>query len=677
MSPATLPYEVLLEIFSYTERKTIVQCSCVCKSWNQPALTSLFQELYLHDGHDIVKQDLDETSKGQKYFKYCGNVKTLKIKERPFDASRTTGEEYMFTRQQFIKLLEYMPNLQTLDLSLSSGDIYLKFILESDSIKCLNHIQTISPAFSKFYFPVCFKYRTSIVNLRIESWTHSTSFGPQAYPTLTVLSHFTALKNLSLRFRQNQFPMLSDLLGAFPNLLALKIGTNSYFRHLYLGDFVPNRLVGNIRPPIDLLFRDGNVDPQDNFIQTSLPQIITPPRNVTLHNATKNTQCITVESLTLGVPETSGKQIIDIATSISNRLQNLYLLIDMELNEWVRIVGMDNALKLMRRMATMNNAIIYFKIYDFQQSRYTRSNMTDHFTMFNAFRGCDTTCAAIYGYRSIINDPLLFEYGLKRCDYYRQNINGTRTIIIALPDVTSSIIGPEIFNSLTIYIAEPDSELTHMFLEYALVNCSKLQSYTFINLCRGPEQIRLQLRRNQNRENDFHDSQDVIERLTVLVIEGCIPPRRTMERINHYLPHIELLCLSGTKYRMSGEITGPIDTTSLKGLKRFYMDLRKAYCWIHMKYTDGTEAYYHFTSRYHSFKEVTVNVFHGNGASRVKDRRRIRKTTILCNKETAIVFFYGEKFVVAEIEKGQLHDYINFNSDYKNLNFLPKMLVPL
>ncbi|KAG2208555.1 hypothetical protein INT47_010251 [Mucor saturninus] len=657
MSPATLPYEILLEIFSYTDRKTIVQCSCVCKSWNQPALISLFQELYLYFGHnDIVKQHLDETANGQKYFKNCSNVKTLNIKEiGRLDVYKKSEEEYTFTQQQFIKLLEYMPNLRTLDLSAASGDIYLKFILESDSIKCLNHIQTISPAFSKFHFPVCFKYRTSIVNLRIESWTHSTSFGPQAYPTLTVLSHFTALRNLSLCFRLNQFPKLSDLLGAFPNLLTLEIVHRRYF--------IPNRFVGNIRLPIDFFFGDGDVEPQDNFIQTSIPQIITPPinvnqNNVTQNNITKNTQCITVESLTLDVPELSRKQIIDITTSISTRLQNLCLLIDMELNKWIRIVGTDNALKLMRRMATINYAIIKFKSYGFQQSRYGRSDMTDHFTMFNAFRGCDTTCAAIYGYRSVINDPLLFEYGLKRCDYYRQNIDGTRRILITLPDVKSSIIGPEIFNNLTIDIAEPDSELTHKFLK-----------------C--PEQIRFQLRRNQNPENGFHDSQDVIERLTILAIEGCIPPSRTMERINYYSPHIELLCLSGTKYEMSGELTGPIDTTSFKSLKRFYMDLRKAYCWIHIKYTDGNEAYYHFTSRYHSFKEVTVNVFHGNGVSRVKNRRRIRKTTILCSKGTVIVFFYGEKFVVAEIEKGQLHDYINFNSDYKNKNFLPEMLVPL
>ncbi|KAI7864213.1 uncharacterized protein EV154DRAFT_534232 [Mucor mucedo] len=459
-----------------------------------------------------------------------------------------------------------MPNLQTLNLETFHREKYLEFILKSNSTQCLNHIQAIvstqscsySSAYrSEFYFPVCYKYRATLIELDLEDLYSGYHYDK----TLTLLSHFISLKTLCLRNPLDESLTIADLLKASPNLVTLDI---------------------------------------DRRVHIFRPSASTAPSYYLNQNKSKNT---VIKKLVLAMPSVPKGEIIYINDCLSTQLQHLIVDLDTDLNEWIGIVGIENVLKLVKRMGTMKQSALTFG----SRTQPIQSNMTNYFKVFSAFKQDNLTCTAVYGKKSALRNKSLFEYGLQKCDYYRQTEDGQRVIEIALPDTSYSTIGPKNFNGLTIELNEPDSELAPAFLKYAMVNCPGLWRYDYINSANS-HRIRIQVRRNPAQPYVIGDFTNEKEMLTVLATGSVIPSKLIMDQIAFCLPHIEIYSVSEASYRWLNNVNHPIDTTAFKNLKRFYLDLGRFYVGVHIEYTDGDKTHYLFEDSYQTLKENLFSV---------------------------------------------------------------------
>ncbi|GAA5806350.1 hypothetical protein HPULCUR_011883 [Helicostylum pulchrum] len=140
-------------------------------------------------------------------------------------------------------------------------------------------------------------------------------------------------------------------------------------------------------------------------------------------------------------------QLTDLTVTICS--QNVF--------NWIDIVGMEPALRLMEKAGSIEETSIDFLgCEEYQVQANDENNMTKYFKLLNSFRGArQTQCIANFneaipetshlGYSFSYNSPdmLFVTYNLQISDLY-----GSNTADMAVPDNTSSIIGPEIFHIL-------------------------------------------------------------------------------------------------------------------------------------------------------------------------------------------------------------------------------------
>ncbi|KAG2203483.1 hypothetical protein INT47_008210 [Mucor saturninus] len=247
-----------------------------------------------------------------------------------------------------------------------------------------------------------------------------------------------------------------------------------------------------------------------------------------------------------------------------------------------------------------------------------------------------STCAANFGNTTALQDRHLFEYALQKCDYYRETEDGVHVIEIALPDISTSIIGPEIFKSLRVEICEPDEALAAKFLQYAMTNCPALEKYDYDNLVYLNESIRIQLRSNRDSRAMSSDDISVKRKMTMLVTGSSVPSKSVINEIASHAPLIEMYSASHISHKWVNELNHPIDMTAFTHLTRFYLNLGRFFSRVCIKFADsGNESYYEFDSDDHRFYEILSikDEYEESKNIRGQCERQERKfmATIICN----------------------------------------------
>ncbi|KAI7890323.1 uncharacterized protein EV154DRAFT_511732 [Mucor mucedo] len=651
MSAASLNLEILLCIFSHVDKSTLEQCDKVCKNWKHAASKSTL----------LQQVELDITNIPEmKTILSLGSTNLLKELSRYSLIKKLTLHNDMYNPDcviaplQFAKLLGYLPKLQVLELRTKHYEKYMKVVSSLDPAVYLRHIQDITPPEffsyarihpSEHHFQACYRFRATLTILHMVGWMKHTRVTKIDYEnTWLLLSHFTALRQLHLRHPLDDTLTIERLLEASPNLNYLFIDVN--------------------------LAQSGY--PVENNVASD---------DVLAQNKPKNT---TLTKLFLMMPSVSRSDITYINDRVSDQLQDIVMFFNTDLNEWIESVGMDNAVKLAKRASHIDNVSITFKKKDFchggNRSKTNVSNMTNYFKLFNVFRVQIPTCDANFGNTSALQDRHLFEYALQKCDYYRETEDGEHVIEIALPDISTSIIGPEIFKSLRVEICEPDEALVAKFLQYAMTHCPALEKYDYNNFIYSNESIRIQLRSNQDARAMSSNNISVKRRMTMLVTGSGVPSKSVMDEIASHAPLIEMYSVNHISHTWVSELNHPIDITGFIHLTRFYLDLGRFFSRVCIKFADsGNESYYEFDSDDHRFYEILSikDEYEESKNIRGQCERQERKfmATIICNQNTTLVFRYGESSIVGEVKEGQLCDYVSSSPQLKSKCYLLEKVV--
>ncbi|KAG2214331.1 hypothetical protein INT47_000887 [Mucor saturninus] len=491
------------------------------------------------------------------YFRYGLFTKKLTIgndKEefihysRGLDENLVKEDDCRFDKEDWVQLLEYLPNLQELDLSCScNGEIYLQHIYETDSKKALLKIQEIKPIdqnpFSfrrellSLLFAVCYKYRESITTLKVAFFDPVFSFGFISGHVTTLLNDFKRLTCLTFTNECDESLTTLDLQASCPLLVSLA----------YYSDYnVPDDTIKDIL---------------DNEASNA-----------------KNVKCSLKKMVISGasIPKYYSRYIIDYVSPYLDVFNlNMY---EHDMYDWVDYIGYENALNLLRNMNTIEEAGVRWhpdKYYE-RTSTDTGSDATIFFTLLNAFKGDKQLyCKADYGdfrspHKGMVHtkDELRVEYGLSYHDYLQINENvqndsdedgdeetdvrpSNRTVHIKLPDTSISSIGPEIIHHLSVTMCNSNPDLPVNFLRYAFLNCPNLQYFfyysmndPYYHICIG-NSIDIGSH-SQEKKNSLTNTAQ--ENITVAKFQNMLPSEEIMELLNTYSPRIETI-VCGCKNR--------------------------------------------------------------------------------------------------------------------------------
>ncbi|GAA5805284.1 hypothetical protein HPULCUR_010799 [Helicostylum pulchrum] len=256
-------------------------------------------------------------------------------------------------------------------------------------------------------------------------------------------------------------------------------------------------------------------------------------------------------------------QLTDLAIKISD--QNIF--------NWIDIVGMELALRLMEKAGSIEKNFIRFgDSEEYQVQANNESNMTKYFKLLNSFRRTrQTLCIAIfndpvsktsasgYSFKYDVFNRLFVTYGLYRNDLYESNYAN-----MAVPDKTSSIIGLEIFHALEFNLLGlyDDDDDIYRVLNYSLPNCPRLQSLNIMFNDSIFLKSSLSLRHKEGKISSDQANGDI----NFLQMEIIRPSKDLVDLVTTHLHNIEIVSLNakGWSRRYNGPV---IDLTGLKKLK--------------------------------------------------------------------------------------------------------------
>ncbi|KAG2200391.1 hypothetical protein INT47_002305 [Mucor saturninus] len=317
----SLPIELLNNVLSPLDEATISRCALVCKAWELPARKLQYTTLQLHNWRIyLAKQNLAKRDGEQAdYFKSCVHIKELAIADACVNKFRRHSiqnyrgyiviEKCSFTKEEFLQLLEYASN----NISLATNRVFAKELLD-------------------LYFSVCYKYRTSITELKLENRHRVTVLNSQRDNTLTFLSHFPALTHLRLISFHDPEMEIFDLHQACSNLALLEFTSQNDFL-----DNIPDN------------FDHAKFHTTLKNLRLLVPII---PKNYLMHTYTQ-LDSLHMESLKL----------------------NLY--------DWVNEVGLDTALELVALLGTIKVVTLTFSDRLLQKKELTSA----HGSTFNTPKG--------------------------------------------------------------------------------------------------------------------------------------------------------------------------------------------------------------------------------------------------------------------------------------------------
>ncbi|GAA5809719.1 hypothetical protein MFLAVUS_003132 [Mucor flavus] len=224
--------------------------------------------------------------------------------------------------------------------------------------------------------------------------------------------------------------------------------------------------------------------------------------------------------------------------------------------------------------------------------------MTKYFKLLNSFKGTrQTHCEANFNnvtskmkclcdsFRFNTLDRLFATYNLHRSDLY-----GSDTDMMAVPDKTSSIIGPEIFHFLEFKLSNlcSDGDLLRV-LKYSFTKCPKLQSINIMFDFDGLLHPSLSLRHKNGEISSDQATCDI----NFLQMDRIRPVKNLFDLVTTHLQNIEFISLKAIDW--GREFDDPIiDLTGFKKLKSFeYISTNNRFVkenqFISIKYINGRE----------------------------------------------------------------------------------------
>lgn len=615
-----LPKEIIKEIFLNTPRNDLLQCSLTCKDLSTTALQAFYRDVKLTAENIQVlnPQLLLEANERDGYFRYGAFVLSLEILDDIVENTEedNDGLEDLIYEDIFITLLEYLPNLEVLNIKESVfAEQYLDFLLNTQSTSCLNRIRLIDydeNPFQQFnssnivdlHFLVCYKYRATINDLVIHYKHLINDVDSQRDRTLTFLRHFENVEYLTLINSCDDALDVLDITNIFPNLISLQ--------------YKSNRIMSDNHAAVD-------------------------STNDKMNRCLKN--------LVLEVPTVSTRLIKYIIDYVPKQIDAVHITMsNIDVCDWISTVGISDALKFVSHLGT-------FKVTDFnfeppksykRQSVQEESKSTLLFKLLGAFKGNKKNDVhAFYDDFSSVHDTLAYNptYGFtakigskvdNRGSYNESKIN------LEFPNTQSSIIGLETITHMHAIMYDKRPELQTYFLQQALNRCPELLGFEFrysLNLYRG---VRLTTSKSKNK-------------LNVMKIGDYLPAEGDyVDLFATHLPNLEVLSV-GSPGKSRQALTSPatIDLRSFKDLQKFYFNLeillgRRSKDGVHITlcYDDGSSKGYSQLKGTQQFVEKT-------GEAEASDDWFYHPLTIHCHKGLEIYIYSDDDTFIAEIgEKG-------------------------
>ncbi|KAI9261809.1 hypothetical protein EDC94DRAFT_672060 [Helicostylum pulchrum] len=450
--------------------------------------------------------------------------------EKTFRTERynTPTDQYKFSKQEILLLLNQLPNLGEIDIGSSKYcNDYLGFFLDADK-QSINKItvESFNPFFG-LYFLACYKFREYISCMTLHYCESTLNFNSQEINVLHSLTQFKQLTQLEFYNKHDMNLTPYHVQDVCPRL-----------KHFA---FVPDYPISE---SMTLRLLESSSKINLDFI-ASLSQLYL---DITSLLATYTRYLVGYFS----------DQLLRLTIGVSR--QNFF--------KWLDIVGMELALKFMEKLIQANKdskTTRYFRLLNvFNGNRRTHCS-----TVFGEPDGLDET---IISFDNSIHDTLTITYNL-----YDNDSNGLNGGGLVLSDKSSSIIGPEIFTELVFDIVHATTESTYQALNYALLNCPKLQSF----------------------EHEKKSSCDPTNcEINCLEIEYLGRAQTYFDLAATHLHHLELVLVENDGWgRLYDDCI--VNLTALKNLKTFryfpgiYVSKKCDDDFVLFKYTNGEEDYYY------------------------------------------------------------------------------------
>ncbi|GAA5811279.1 hypothetical protein MFLAVUS_004712 [Mucor flavus] len=566
-----LPPEVYYRIFAHLSRPEILACSFVCKRLNVAAVQVYSKELIIDDYKFCMAKSNLASDNHSRYFRNGHLVRKLVFKSESEDAMKDFGGSLKaatkkkgmppnFSRVEFLLLLQYLPNIEEIDFTKSG---YFKYYISYLSDASLRHIKKIaalpfesylfsSPGYQEYFF-TCLRFCDTLTCLCFRYVDTTNDYSYRGIDILERLGQFKNLKQLIFHNKHHNDLIMFRIRDLCPQLTELKFKS------------------------------DYTYSPQ---VQESLDQ-----NNQPILQLNKSLQHLTIilRSLSIDYTKYLTSYINDglYKLNVSTSLIGLY--------SWIDQVGMEDALKLMRRLGQLDDVCVSFM----QRNRLRRAHLTDRlkmtkwFQVVNAFKGNrKVVCTIVFRKIGVLHDyfkynsldnRLVLGYALEDVDYFGELEEGhTEHFDGRLPTGPISTVGLETIDRLILNLRQPEDAFILSFLKYAFTNCLNLRHLKVSSY------LHIQGRPNQ-RNGDLDDIQNNLNMAHFI----CGAPNNNMLHvISVYLQNIEILVFGSN----SSSDNLILRLTCFKNLKQSYFiiqDISKPLS-VKFEYPDGKEQSYYY-----------------------------------------------------------------------------------
>ncbi|KAI9261841.1 hypothetical protein EDC94DRAFT_609038 [Helicostylum pulchrum] len=552
--------------------------------------------------------------------KYGDGVERFRGTRKASDNKIPSG--FSFSQAEFSLLLKYFPNIQEIDLT-ECGNFtnYISFLFDANlqyikKIKALTFEQYFGTYSYYEYVSTCLKFCGTLTSLFLEYTEDTKDYTFCGVGILDMLSQFENLKQLEFRSNYSDNSIMFRIQELCPKLTDLTFTSNLSCSEGDVQDLLEQRVEHTVKSNKSLRYLDINLP----SLPIDYTKYLTSYLEDTLHTV-----------------------------NIQVRFTGLY--------DWIEDVGMEDTLKLMKKLGQLNDVRISFA----RTSRLRRTRLTYElkmakwFQVVNAFKGnkkalctvklCGTSPSRDYFKYNALDNQLILAYTLEDVDYRRlenadynvyyneredadyyeredigyyeredvyydereYDIHIYRSYETlsesAFPASFISTIGPEIIDRLELNLEKVSDNFVTKFLEYYL----KVTDY-------------FQIQGRSNHRNEELNS--IRNNLKMVHFLSGTSTNNILNIIFKYLPDIEVLVL------------GNHNLTLFKSLKRCYA------LNIKFDYTDGKKRRYYYDVR----EDIQRTI------------RLCRSFIFTCKKDTEFTVCFGSDESLLNFNIDKNHD---------------------
>ncbi|KAG2205668.1 hypothetical protein INT47_008024 [Mucor saturninus] len=619
MNILSLPTEIWYQVLEFSHNR--YQCAFVCKAWTEVSLQQLYKDLRL-DGRNICRMkrllelDADERIP---YFKYFDSTTRLTIKREK--DSYMEYDDGKLEEDQFIFFLENLPKLQDLHLVDSCYEnYYIAYLHQTDSLKCLNEIQTLPSYSCNDIFSLLYRHRSTVNAICMSAYEGHYS-QTITWTICESLSQFKHLTHLTLTNERNVHLTPLEVQLACPRLLTFKYSSG---------------------PTIS-----------DHTIESML------------RGVNKNGINSRLKVFQLHVPNLPASYFRYISTYLVPHLDSL----DLEVRRYqfsnrIREVGIKDAMVTMEdktaEITNFNKLLNAFKglRHRLCQGRFKFTG-SSHYSMHRIKEGVlefestlDAKC-----YLSLSDSNIAHAYEVALSKY--------------LSDKACFCIEPKMIDCLDIHIEHGNPKLVSVILQYVLVHFPNIQAFKFFMDATSTKTIYIgdDVKELQPRKDRFITSRCGRAGLKVFKSLQFIPSKPLLDLISTHLLNIQVLVYNAKIMygRWTQKVT-EIDLTALKKLQLFQFDDYNIYgydtdlIFIQLQIDHGDIVYYCRNIETSAvYEATTLQLFQ---ECQDDATLNIRLLNVKYNSGVKFVVSTGNHTMAAEFHNGLLLDFINIDTKF-------------